>query len=304
MEQPILEIQKITQGKPTTDYPAVCLLYTPTGICTGSLIAPDLVLSAAHCVKDDPKAYAKNLKIKFELDGEVITRKALNVYLHPQWKGFSNEQKIMSQARSKYEPYDFTLIQLDEPISSKKVPYLQFAKENELPKEGELCEFVGYGYSNATEKDGGRKLKGFARISSVYSKSMESTITNGQLICQGDSGGPAIFNGKIVAVNSYTSSDKCNDSGTHILVRPYLISWIRDVMLNKNSQTTPNEPNVLLETPNQENRNLKFANLEVLDNAVLFEKQQSTRNISVSLGVSLFALFTIPIWLVVSKKSR
>src|SRR5262245_4643268 len=40
----------IVGGGPTSEYPAVLLLQRPDGaFCTGTLVAPDVVLTAAHC---------------------------------------------------------------------------------------------------------------------------------------------------------------------------------------------------------------------------------------------------------------
>lgn len=85
------------------------------GYCTGTLIAPDLVLTAAHCVYDAKKTLYTAEKILFRAglrDGVAIAeRRALQVVAHPEYapERGSNLENVRS---------DVALIRLAEPINS------------------------------------------------------------------------------------------------------------------------------------------------------------------------------------------
>ncbi len=85
------------------------------GFCSGTLIAPDLVLTAAHCVYDPQGRLRSAEQIRFRAglqDGRAIAeRQALQIAAHPNYHpGRGPDLENVT--------HDVALIRLDSPISS------------------------------------------------------------------------------------------------------------------------------------------------------------------------------------------
>ena len=75
--------------------------------CTGTLIAPDLVLTAAHCVGDPTSGKARHFVAGLTLDRYLAHAKSTQVMRHPAYDLVSGNRKFR---------YDIALIRLDHPI--------------------------------------------------------------------------------------------------------------------------------------------------------------------------------------------
>lgn len=196
--------------------------------CTGTLIAPTVVLTAAHCV--DPQLGGDAL-VGFTLAHDTVTTRppmtnVVRKQPHPQ---FSLDAAI--------EPglghwFDIGLVFLSAPIT--EVAPVKLPRPDDaagLVADGDL-HIVGYGrISNATQ-DVGVMYDAATKLVSVGDWELQVSMGQGQpQNCHGDSGGPALaeLGGTTRVVGtvsrSFDLSSECTNGGVDTRVDAYL-DWI------------------------------------------------------------------------------
>jgi len=125
----------VTGGLPASrDYPFMAALYDDgTWICGSSLVAPDTILTAAHCVVDQKTAS----KISFEIGGyqqgdpRNEHRTATSITVHPQYDPDTSR-------------YDVAIAKLDSPSSNTPVG-IAGPLQATLWDGGSPARVIGYG---------------------------------------------------------------------------------------------------------------------------------------------------------------
>jgi secreted trypsin-like serine protease len=155
----------------------------PRLICTATLIAPDVALSAAHCLRSlGHRTAAFVLNDRLSDAGPETAHSVAQVVLHP---GFA----VVAGAGA--PRHDLALVRLADPIRNVAPERLLSAVEASTLALGQAVDLVGYGRASRAEDRRGIKNRGRSRLREIQAG--EWVIGGGEGVqnCDGDSGGPA-----------------------------------------------------------------------------------------------------------------
>ena len=246
----------IIGGQPSrlSDYPSTgAILFTTIGsygeltgsmLCTGTLIAPDVVLAAAHCnlaflgygTKRVEYYFTFSLNVsEFGEDGVVLppnTTKVATVVPHPQFV-------IDRVSPGLGHGNDIALLYLKTPVWSVEPTSMITADEVGVLRPGQPVAIVGYGRRHQAElgrEDAGVKFQGVTTINRVGRYEMQVSRGDPQPHkCHGDSGGPTFMaishtdrptRLALIGVTSHAYDDAdCINGGVDTRVDRYL-NWL------------------------------------------------------------------------------
>lgn len=187
--------QSIQGGTADKSDPAVGLVwFDGGGFCTGSLIAPNVVLTAGHCVEQTVASfYTGPGKATENLGphpvGKLVKHAVVDQIAHPSYA---------SQNVCPNPTFDVGLLRLDKPIKNVK----PLALGTSPPTKSEVCKAVGYGMHDA----GGvttveQKRRATETVESKGATSVRVKAKSG-IVDHGDSGGPLLCRSRIVGTTS------------------------------------------------------------------------------------------------------
>jgi secreted trypsin-like serine protease len=187
------------QGGPV-ERTTLMVLNSRGGVCSGIVIAQDVILTAAHCV---PRELELRVHYKAN-DGAAKLIVPRTVSLHPGY----DAKAINKRTRS----IDLALLHLPAPLPSR------FAIADltaSAPRAGMLVTVAGWGVSiegearsTGTYRHAGLKLIEPYGPSSILLWAADPKgdgKRTGAGVCQGDSGGPMILEGAVIAVSSWST---------------------------------------------------------------------------------------------------
>ncbi|MET8350806.1 MULTISPECIES: trypsin-like serine protease [unclassified Micromonospora] len=189
--------------------------------CTGSIIAPNKVLTAAHCTADGPgttRVLAGKDRL-FDSNGQIIpgsgyVAEVSSTWTHPSWN-------IAQQYQDPYAPIldDVSVLTLKQNLPSAYTPVALSAQGDQSPyAAGTPAQIAGYGVTSSNDAVMDSRLRkatvpmrsnedcaagALYRSDRMICAGSGTDTTPGSDTCGGDSGGPLLVNGVQVGITDW-----------------------------------------------------------------------------------------------------
>jgi hypothetical protein len=187
-------------GSPSSDSAVVALAYSGDALeCTGTVIAPHAVLTAAHCVGGTLPDVAIGDPLTTATRFDVIA-----AFVHPQFDPVTLD-------------HDIAIVIVEPPLGPTPIP---IATTLGTLAPGAELRVVGYGLTSIGDISPPRRRTGASVLDAIESLRLVSHGAPSQ-VCEGDSGGPALFDdgtGERVFGVASSGDDECKEFGKHARV--------------------------------------------------------------------------------------
>lgn len=215
-------------------YPDVALVVAPMALCSGTLIAPDVVLTAGHCIDTHPTEVLLGSVDYTKPGGEAIRVKSATAY--PSWE----------------TEFDVGVLVLDHAAAAKPRPIASACTAKDL-EPGNAVTVVGFGLTDAAGTGQNTKLHQakLAVVDPACTSDLacnSKVAPNGEFVaggdgvdaCFGDSGGPIYLDDALIGVVSRglgTSAEPCGGGGVYVRA-DRVVSWIESTTQRKVTRST------------------------------------------------------------------